>query len=427
MTGLKVTNCMEKRDVAAELMKSCRICPRECGANRTAGEYGFCGAGAQMIVARAALHHWEEPCISGHAGSGAVFFSGCNLGCIFCQNAEISGIGRSSFLSSQSVEQAQAEHKVSSEQPDKGEQPERRMHPEKRMLPGIAVSTQRLSQIFLNLQNEEHANNINLVTATHYIPQVAEALAIAKEQGLRIPVIYNSGGYEKVSSLRMLDGLIDVYLPDFKYMHPETAKQYSHAADYPDRAKEAIAEMVRQTGAPVFYQEGQFPDAQEAEAQPAQAREAEAQKSAAQTRTARAAESQTKTTRATEAQTETVQETEVQTEAAQRDGIRLMKRGVIVRHLLLPGHVSEAKEIVAYLHETYRNRIILSLMNQYTPMPHMSNDPLLGRKTTKREYDRLIDHALEIGVEYGFIQEGETAKESFIPAWNGEGVRQEAR
>ncbi len=311
---------MEKNDDYTDDMKSCRVCPRECGVDRTAGQYGFCKAGAEVIVARAALHYWEEPCISGKEGSGAVFFSGCSLGCIYCQNVEISGI--------------------------------------KSRLPGIAVSIEKLGRIFTDLQDKEHANNINLVTAAHYIPQVAKALTIARSRGLKIPVIYNSGGYEKVSSLRMLEGLVDVYLPDFKYFSPQTAKQYSHAEDYPKIAAAAIAEMVRQTG-PVRFSSPQG----------------------------------------------------------------LIEKGVIVRHLLLPGHVSEAKKIVSYLHETFGPDIYLSMMNQYTPMPHMKGEPLLSRKTTKREYDRLISHALEIGVENGFIQEGETAKESFIPKWDGEGVR----
>ncbi len=321
------------------MMEECRICPRNCGTDRTNGKQGFCRAPDQVILARAALHFWEEPCISGKAGSGAVFFSGCSLGCIYCQNAEISGI--------------------------------------RNQLPGLEVSVEKLAEIFLRLQDEEHANNINLVTATHYIPQAAQALVMAKEQGLKIPVIYNCGGYEKVSSLRMLDGLVDVYLPDFKYMSSETAKQYSHAPDYPETVKAAIAEMVHQTGAPRFYPEGEFPS----------------------------------------------EESLKPSEILKDNSRQLIGRGVIVRHLLLPGHVSEAKAIVSYLHETYGRDIYLSLMNQYTPMPQMAEAPLLGRKTTKREYERLISHALEIGVEYGFIQEGETAKESFIPSWNGEGVR----
>ena len=320
-----------------ELMNNCRICPRECGADRLSGNRGVCRAPAEVMVARAALHAWEEPVISGKNGSGAVFFSGCSLGCIYCQNYEISAAaepGRTQRAGMQSAE-----------------------------LPGKAVSVRQLADIFLRLQDTEKANNINLVTATHYVPQTAEAIRLAKENGLRIPVVYNTSGYEKVSSLRMLEGLVDVYLPDFKYITPSLAQKCSRASDYPDRAEEALREMVRQRGEPVF---GPEPGNEEN---------------------------------------------------------RLILSGVIVRNLLLPGHVEESKKIVRYLHETYGNRIYISLMNQYTPMEAVRDDPLLSRKVTKREYERLVTYALEIGVENGFIQEGETAEESFIPSWNGEGVR----
>lgn len=203
---------------------------------------------------------------------------------------------------------------------------------------------------------EQNANNINLVTAGHYAPQTAEALYLAKEKGLRIPVVYNSSGYEKPETLRLLSGLVDVFLPDFKYLSPELSRKYSRAEDYGARAKEALKEMLRQTGSPCFDERG------------------------------------------------------------------MIERGVIVRHLLLPGHVEESKRVVEYLYKTYRNQIYISIMNQYTPMPAMAKDPLLSRRVTKREYDRLVDYALSLGVEQGFIQEGETAKESFIPEFNGEGV-----
>lgn len=295
-------------------MERCRLCPRECGARRAAGEKGYCGVNEKVKVARAALHMWEEPCISGAEGSGAVFFSGCSMGCVFCQNRQIAD-GRQ----------------------------------------GIEITIRRLVEIFLELQ-EKKANNINLVTAGHFLPQTCQALRLAKSQGLAIPVVYNSSGYEKPGALALLRGLVDIYLPDFKYLDPETAAKYAKAPDYPETAKAAIAEMVRQTGAPEFDRRG------------------------------------------------------------------IMKKGVIVRHLLLPGHVSEAKRIVAYLHETYGNQIYLSLMNQYTPMPAMAEDPLLHRRVTRREYERLLDYAISLGVENAYIQEGETAKESFIPAFTGEGV-----
>ena len=300
-------------DITKKLLTDCRLCPRNCGADRWKGK-GYCGVGAEVKIARAALHMWEEPCISGKEGSGAIFFSGCSLGCHYCQNRSIS----------------------------RGER-------------GKAVTVEKLAEIMISLQ-EQNANNINLVTAGHYAPQTAEALYLAKEKGLRIPVVYNSSGYEKPETLRLLSGLVDVFLPDFKYLSPELSGKYSRAEDYGDRAKEALKEMLRQTGSPCFDERG------------------------------------------------------------------MIERGVIVRHLLLPGHVEESKRVVEYLYKTYGNQIYISIMNQYTPMPAMSGDPLLSRRITKREYDRLVEYALSLGVEQGFIQEGETAKESFIPEFNGEGV-----
>lgn len=305
---------MIERKESEKWMTKCCICPRNCGIDRTIGKKGFCGTDAEIMVARAALHMWEEPCISGKEGSGAVFFSGCSLGCAFCQNRRIS----------------------------RGET-------------GKKISQEHLAEIFLNLQ-EQQANNINLVTAAHYVPQVAKALQIAKNNGLKIPVVYNSSGYEKAETLQLLDDLVDVYLPDFKYMDPVLAKKYSYAGDYPEIVKNALKEMVRQTGTLVFDERG------------------------------------------------------------------MIKKGVIVRHLLLPGHVKDSKNVLKYLYEMYGNQIYVSLMNQYMPMPAMQNDPQMSRKVTAREYDRLIDYALSIGLTNGFIQEGETAKESFIPEFDGEGV-----
>lgn len=295
-------------------MKECRVCPRNCGADRLSDQKGFCRAGAEIILARAALHMWEEPCISGKEGSGAVFFSGCSLGCKFCQNRQIS-----------------------------------------RGQTGKKVTADRLADIFLELQQQK-ANNINLVTAGHFLPQVAEAIEKSRNRGLQIPVVYNSSGYEKSEMLKLLEGLVDIYLPDFKYMDPELAEKYSYARDYPEVAKEALKEMVRQTGTPEFDRRG------------------------------------------------------------------IMKKGVIVRHLLLPGHVKDSRRVLEYLLSTYGKEIYISLMNQYTPMPAMKDDPRLSRKVTDREYQRLIDYGLQLGLENGFIQEGETAKASFIPEFNGERI-----
>ena len=291
----------------------CSLCPRMCNVDREVTT-GYCGVKQTLRVARAALHFWEEPCISGEEGSGAVFFTGCNLRCVFCQNFQI----------------ARAEQ-------------------------GKEITVERLSEIFLELQ-EQKANNINLVTATHYVPQVVEALKIAKEKGLHIPVVYNCGGYETVETLKLLEGLVDIYLPDFKYVDHDRAKRYSRAEDYPEAAKKALAEMVRQQPEAEFDERG------------------------------------------------------------------IMKKGVIVRHLMLPGGIKDSKAVVKYLYETYGNQIFISLMNQYTPLPHVADYPEIDRKLKKFEYDRLVDYAISLGVENGFIQEGETAEESFIPAFTNEGV-----
>lgn len=296
------------------MLKECHLCPRNCGVDRLAGQKGFCGVDAGIMVARAALHMWEEPCISGKEGSGAVFFSGCSLGCAFCQNRMIS----------------------------KGQS-------------GKVITVEHLAELFLDLQAQK-ANNINLVTAGHFLPQVRDALILAKEQGLTIPVVYNSSGYEKAEMLRYLEGLVDIYLPDLKYLEADLAGKYSHAKDYPEVAMKALEEMVRQVRTPEFDERG------------------------------------------------------------------MMKKGVIVRHLLLPGHVRNSKKVLEYLYGTYGDQIYISLMNQYTPMPAMKDDPQLSRKVTDREYDRLLDHAISFGVTNCFIQEGETAKESFIPEFNGEGI-----
>ena len=293
---------------------ACQLCPRMCGVDRTYGEKGFCGMDSRMMGARAALHMWEEPCISGTKGSGAVFFSGCTLRCVFCQNYEIAeGIC------------------------------------------GREITSERLGQIFLELQ-EQGAANINLVTATHFLPAVIPALQSAREQGLQIPVIYNTGGYERPETVKMLDGLVDVWLPDFKYMDPELGAMYSHSKDYPQKAAEALAAMVEQTGPCIFDEDG------------------------------------------------------------------YIQKGVIVRHLILPGHTRDSRRILGYLHETYGNKIYISVMNQYTPLSQVAGLSPLNRKVTKREYQRVLDEALKLGIEQGFFQEGETAEESFIPLFNYEGL-----
>lgn len=274
---------------------------------------------ANLKVARAALHFWEETCISGTKGSGAVFFSGCSMHCVFCQNREI------------------AQGNV-----------------------GKEISRERLVEIFLELQ-EQGANNINLVTPEHYVPHIVWAVEQARIQGMQLPIVYNTSSYEKVDTLKQLEGIVDVYLPDFKYWSPELAQKYSKAPDYPKVAKEAIAEMVRQQPKMQFvYDEEQEVD--------------------------------------------------------------LVKQGVIVRQLLLPGQLRDAKQIVKYLHDTYGEQIYLSLMSQYTPLVQVEKYPELNRKVDRRTYDRYVDYAIAIGVENGYIQEEDVAEESFIPAFNGEGV-----
>lgn len=299
------------------MSKICTLCPRNCAVDRKIGEKGICGQSNELKVARAALHFWEEPCISGTTGSGTVFFSGCSLHCVFCQNEQI------------------ANGSV-----------------------GKTISIERLVEIFFELE-KQGANNINLVTPGHFIPQIREALFRAKQQGLSLPIVYNTSSYESLEALRSLEGLVDIYLPDFKYMSSDLSKKYSHAADYAEVAKTAIAEMVRQTGAPVFDEDGE-------------------------------------------------------------DG--LIKRGTIVRHLTLPGCMEDSKEILTYLHETYGEQIYISIMNQFTPLENVAGYPELNRKITGEEYDELIDFAIDLGIEQGFIQEGETAEESFIPDFDCFGV-----
>lgn len=309
--------------LTAELMRSCTLCPRSCGVDRLSGKCGYCGQTAEIHAARASLHMWEEPCISGTAGSGTVFFSGCNLKCVFCQNHNIA-LGTS----------------------------------------GKPVTVAHLAEIFLSLQ-ERGANNINLVTPSHFVPQICDGLRQAKSQGLRIPVVYNTGSYENVETLKLLDGLVDIYLPDLKYYSPELSLQYSHAADYFEKATLAIAEMFRQVGTPVFQEI---------------------------------------------------------THSGQKEMQTLMMRGIIVRHLILPGQTKDSKKLLRYLHETYGNDIYISIMNQYTPLMHVAEIPDLNRKVTSEEYDRVINFALRIGIENGFFQEGEAASESFIPEFDGEGL-----
>lgn len=294
--------------------EDCLLCPRKCGINRSTGQTGVCGVSSEIMVARAALHYWEEPCISGKRGSGAVFFSGCSLHCVFCQNREISD-GKA----------------------------------------GKVISKERLSDIFMELA-VKGANNINLVTPGQYIPDIVWAVNDAKSRGMKLPIIYNTSGYENVTELKLLEGIVDVYLPDFKYMDSTLSAMYSRAKDYPSVAKQALSEMVRQ-----------------------------------------------------------------QPDVVIDDATGLIQKGVIVRQLLLPGHVNDAKAVLKYLYDTYHDHVYISMMSQFTPIA-LKDYPEINRTVTRREYERLVDYALKIGITNAFIQEGDVAKDSFIPAFDCEGV-----
>lgn len=316
--------------ILPSLLEDCTLCPRRCHVNRLAGQTGYCGQTAELKAARAALHFWEEPCLSGANGSGTVFFSGCSLRCVFCQNYNIAA-GRA----------------------------------------GQTVSNQRLSDIFLELQ-EKGAHNINLVTPTHFIPQMIRALERAKGHGLSIPIVYNTGSYEEVDSLRLLDGLIDIYLPDLKYFSSDLSTKFSNAPDYFEKASAAIAEMYRQVGAPAWEDAPVPPD-------------------------------------------------DICSRPEDTPTL-LLRRGMIVRHLLLPGQIKDSKKILRYLHETYGDDIYISIMNQYTPLPHAAHIPELNRRVTQEEYDRVLLFAERIGIQKGFEQEGSAAEASFIPEFDGEGL-----
>lgn len=296
-----------------EYLNKCNLCPRNCNVNRNNNEIGYCGATNMMVIAKAYLHKWEEPCISGSIGSGTIFFSYCNLKCIFCQNYDISTL-----------------HK------------------------GKIISVDNLKNICLELQ-KKGALNINLVTPTHYVPLIIEAIKKAKKEGLNIPIVYNTSSYENIETIKMLDKIVDIYLPDLKYYNNEYALNYSKAKDYFKYASSAINEMYKQVGNPIFDKNG------------------------------------------------------------------IMKKGVIVRHLMLPSHLEDSKKIINYLYKKYHHNIYISIMNQYTPLKKLEYE-YLNHKVTDKEYDALIDYAYNIGVRNAYIQEGETQKESFIPNFDLEGL-----
>ncbi len=291
----------------------CNLCPRLCGVDRFRHK-GFCQSGVQIKVARAALHFWEEPCLSGNRGSGTVFFSGCTLRCCFCQNYSISieGYGRE-------------------------------------------VSPERLAAMFESLQ-DQGAHNINLVTATHFLPGLLQALDLAKPR-LHIPVVYNCGGYERVEVIQALKDYVDIYLPDFKYCSSELSWKYSQTKDYFSAAAAAIQEMVRLTGPLVYDAEG------------------------------------------------------------------IMQKGVIIRHLVLPGARKDSMAILNWIHDHLpENHYVLSLMSQYTPCYKSCEHPEIDRRLTTAEYQSVVREALRLGLDSGYIQERDSARAEYTPPFDLEGV-----
>ena len=291
-----------------EILKNCCLCPRKCGINRYE-QKGYCGANNKLKIAHYSLHMWEEPVISGDTGSGTIFFSNCNMKCMYCQNKKISLDGYGKY-----------------------------------------TSLKRLEEIMMELQ-EKGANNINLVTPTHYVPQIAKVLKKIKNKTLNVPVVYNTSSYENVGTLMMMNNLVDIYLADLKYYDDELALKYSFCTDYFETATMAIDEMYRQVGGLQVSEDG------------------------------------------------------------------LLKKGVIVRVLILPGHIEDAKNIINYLYKTFGDSIIISIMNQYTPVNKCKYDNL-NRKVSDEEYNEVIDFAAELGVINAFVQDGDTAEESFIPEFN---------
>lgn len=296
------------------ILNKCDICPRNCNVNRTSDILGFCKSNALIKVAKVYGHMWEEPCISGSNGSGTIFFSNCNLRCVFCQNHEIS----------------------------QGEI-------------GKEISIKRLSEIFLE-QEKRGYHNINLVNPTHYIPQIIEAIKLSKLEGLSIPIVYNSNGYENIKSLQLLRGYIDIFIPDLKYYNDKYALKYSSAPNYFNIASQAITEMVNQCPTPIFNDDG------------------------------------------------------------------LMEKGVIIRHLMVPGLLFDSKKIVDFIYKNFGDNIYLSLMNQYTPMYRAEKYPEINKHLNPKHYDSLIDYCLEIGYKNAFIQDNGTASTVYVPDFNLENI-----
>lgn len=296
------------------MIENCTLCRHNCRVNRLNGNIGFCNSGEKVKLARVSLHHWEEPCLSGDKGSGTIFFSNCNLKCVYCQNYAISSNGI-----------------------------------------GKEISIKRLSEIFLE-QQERGAHNINLVTPTHFVPQIVESLKLAKDSGLTLPIVYNTNSYENIETIKALKGYIDVYLPDLKYFNDKYALKYSNAPNYFTAASKVIEEMFSQVGEAVFDMNG------------------------------------------------------------------MMKKGVIIRHLMLPGLLFDSKKIIDYIYNTFKDSVFISLMNQYTPMFNTSCYPEINKKINPKHYEALINYCINLGITNAYIQEQGTASESFVPSFDLRGI-----
>lgn len=308
-----------------QMLDKCTLCIRNCKVNRNDNKIGVCKASNKIMIAKAFLHLWEEPPISMGKGSGTVFFSYCNLKCVFCQNYNISQDNKQNINTCNSS------------------------------VTGKEVSIERLSEIFLELQ-EKGANNINLVTPTHYVPQIIKAIDISRKKGLNLPILYNTNSYDSLETIQSLNGYIDVYLPDFKYFNDKYAFKYSGAKNYAENAVKVIDEMLKQTGAPKFDEQG-----------------------------------------------------------------RIIK-GVIVRHLMLPGLLFDSKKVIDLLYNRYGDNIFISIMNQYVPMFNASKYPEINKSLNPKHYESLVNYAAELGVKNGFIQEEGANTTSYTPDFNLEGV-----
>ena len=291
------------------MLENCTICPHRCNVNRKEGKIGRCKATNNVKIALYSTHDFEEPCISGKKGSGTVFFSNCNLNCVFCQNYEISQLGK-----------------------------------------GKEISIEELAEIFL-LQQKKGVENINLVTPTSYTLQIIEAIKIAKEKGLTIPIIYNTNGYENVETIKMLDGYIDVYLPDLKYAENELAKKYSKIDNYFEIAINAIKEMINQVGVPEFDENG------------------------------------------------------------------IIKKGVIIRHLVLPNNIENSKKVLKWIASNLPKEVYISVMAQYFPTYKAKEIEELNRKLNKEEWQEIENYIEALNIENGYIQELGEHEEEYVPKW----------